>query len=89
MRESIAEVTAALQTLNKPGPWSPEIKATDDFLEPLFKKFFEKRGLPLELRKSEYHVLAGLVTKEALDREVTEKLDAIVSVAKKAKRRTE
>ncbi|MGH9899593.1 MAG: AAA family ATPase [Pyrinomonadaceae bacterium] len=89
MREAIAEVTEALQTLNKPDPWLPDIKATDDFLDPLFKKFFQKLRLPLQLRKSEYHVLASLVPREALDGEITEKLDAIVAVAAKAKPRME
>ena len=88
MRESIEELTAALKTLDKPSPWSADIKATDEFLDPLFKKFFQKRGLPIELRKSEYHVLASLMEKSALDSEVTEKLDAIVAVAKRAKPRT-
>jgi hypothetical protein len=88
MREAIAEVTEALKTLNKPGPWSPDIKATDEFLDPLFKKFFEKRSLPLQLRKSDYHILAGLVPKEKLDAEIMEKLDAIVATAKQAKPRT-
>lgn len=85
MREAIAEVSEALKTLTKPDPWSFDIKVTDEFLEPLFKKFFEKRSLPLQLRKSEYHILAGLVPKSKLDNEITEKLDAIVAVAKKAK----
>ncbi len=89
MRESIAEVTGALQTLNKPGPWSSDIKVTDDFLDPLFKKFFQKLELPLQLRKSEYHVIASLVPREALDGEITEKLDAVVAVAAKAKPRME
>jgi ABC-type taurine transport system ATPase subunit len=88
MREAVAEVTQALKTLGKPDPWSADIKATDEFLDPLFKTFFEKRGLPLQLRKSEYHVLASLLPKEKLDLEVTEKLDAIVSVAKRAKPKT-
>ena len=87
MRESIAEVTAALKTLNKPDSWSPDIKATDDFLDPLFKTFFKKRGLPLELRKSDYHVLAGLVAVDKLDSEIVEKLDAIVATAARAKPR--
>ncbi len=87
MREAIDEVAAALKTLNRPDPWSSDIKATDEFLDPLFKKFFEKRSLPLQLRKSEYHVLAGLVSKAKLDVEITEKLDAIVATAKKAKPR--
>ncbi len=89
MRAVIAEVTEALQTLDRPNPWSPEIKATDEFLDPLFKKYFQKLGLPLQLRKSDYHTLASLVPKENLDREITEKLDAIVTVARKAKPRTE
>jgi len=88
MREAIAEVTEALKTLNKPDPWSPDIKATDEFLAPLFKKFFEKRGLPLQLRKSDYHILAGLVPKAKLDAEIMEKLDAIVATAQQAKPRT-
>ena len=87
MREAIREVTDALKTLGKPDPWSSDTKASDDFLDPLFKKFFEKRNLPLQLRKSEYHTLAGLVPAADLDREISVKLDAIVATAKKAKPR--
>jgi ABC-type taurine transport system ATPase subunit len=89
MREAIAEVTKALKTLNKPDPWSFDIKASDEFLDPLFKKFFEKLKLPLQLRKSEYHILASLVPGDKLDHEIAEKLDAIVAVAQRAKPRTE
>jgi len=85
MREAIAEVTDALQTLNRPGPWSHEVKATDEFLDPLFKKFFQKLKRPLALRKSDYHTLSSLAPKERLDPEITEKLDAIVAVAREAK----
>jgi hypothetical protein len=88
MREAIREVADALKTLGKPDPWSSDTKASDDFLDPLFKKFFEKRNLPLQLRKSEYHTLAGLVPAADLDREISVKLDAIVATAKKAKPRT-
>lgn len=87
MREAIAEVTAALKTLDKPEPWSPDVKATDDFLDPLFKTFFKKRSLPLELRKSDYHVLASLLPAADIDPEILEKLDAIVATAAKAKPR--
>jgi hypothetical protein len=89
MREAITEVTEALRTLDKPGPWSLDIKATDEFLEPLFKKFFEKIKLPLQLRKSDYHILASLMPREMLDHEIEQKLDAIVAVAKQAMPRTE
>jgi ABC-type hemin transport system ATPase subunit len=89
MREVIAEVTQALKTLNKPDPWSIDVKVSDEFLDPLFKKFFEKLSLPLELRKAEYHVLASLTPKDKLDPEIGEKLDALVNVAQRAKPRTE
>jgi hypothetical protein len=61
MREAIAEVSSALRTLGKGDPWSADIKSSDEFLDPLFKKFFEKLALPLQLRKSEYHILASPV----------------------------
>lgn len=87
MRESINELTAALKTLKKQDPWSPYIKATDEFLDRLFENYFEKLGLPNILRKTDYHILAHLVPKDKIDPEIIEKLDAIVEVAKKAKPR--
>jgi len=89
MREAILEVTQALETLGRPGPWSADVKATDEFLNPVFKIFFEKLSLPLQLRKAEYHVLASLTPKEKLDPEIKEKLDAVVAVAQKARPRTD
>jgi hypothetical protein len=81
MEESIREVSEALKTLDKGELWSPDIKATDDFLDPVFKKFFKKLGLPLVLRKTDYHVLAKLLPPESMDPEVTRKLDIISRVA--------
>jgi len=85
MRECISEVTAALATLSRPSPWSADIKVSDEFLNPVFERFFKKLGLPNLLRKTDYHVLAGLVSKDMLDSEVTAKLDAILAVTRKAK----
>ncbi|MGO9203618.1 MAG: ATP-dependent nuclease [Limisphaerales bacterium] len=85
MRECIAEVTAALATLSRPSPWSDDIKASDEFLNPVFDRFFNKLGLPNLLRKTDYHVLAGLVPGEKLAPEVTAKLDAILATAGKAR----
>lgn len=85
MRETIDEVTNALRVLEK-DPWSPDIKATDEFLDRLFERYFKKLQLPNLLRKSDYHVLAHLVPVEKIDPEIVEKLDAIAAVAKKAKR---
>jgi len=88
MREAIEEVTKLLE-IDELAPWSPDVKATDQVLDRVFRLFFKKLGLPLQLRKSEYRVLASLMPREELDGEITEKLDAIVTVAKKAKPKTD
>jgi len=89
MREAIGEVAAALKTLRDLDPWSPDIKATDEFLNPLFRAYFAKLALPNLLLKSDYHIFAGLVRKEEIDGEIVEKLDAIAGVAERARPRTE
>jgi hypothetical protein len=40
--------------------FSAACHASDEFLDPLFKKFFEKLKLALQLRRCEYHILASL-----------------------------
>lgn len=84
MRKAIATVTDGLKALDKPNPWGPDIKATDEFLDPLFKRYFETLRIENMLRKSDYHVLARLMQPDELDSEVSEKLDAIVSIARQA-----
>jgi ABC-type lipoprotein export system ATPase subunit len=84
----IQELGGALRTLGM-DPWSPDIKATDEFLDILFRSYFNKLGLPNLLRKTDYHVLARFVALENIDPEVREKLDSIVRVARRAVPRTE
>ena len=84
MEDSIKKVTEAIETFGKPSPWSPDIKASNDFLDPLFESYFKKLNLPNLLLKNDYHILASLVPKEKIDPEITQKLDAIVTVADKA-----
>jgi ABC-type transport system involved in cytochrome c biogenesis ATPase subunit len=85
MRDCIQEMTVALQTLRQPGPWSADLKASNDFLTPLFENFFQKLNLPNLLRKTDYHVLARLVPRDKIDPEVVAKLDGILAVSQKAK----
>jgi ABC-type arginine transport system ATPase subunit len=85
MKESIEEVSKALKTLNKPDPWSADIKASDEFLDPLFTEFSKRLELPLVLRKSEYCDLVRFLPKDRVGPEVGNMLDAIVQVAGKAK----
>jgi predicted ATPase len=85
MRESIREVEQALETLGKGSPWDANTKVSDDFLTPLFEKYFKKLRLPNVMAKKNFHELARLVPKDKLDLEVGRKLDAIVEIAKRAK----
>jgi len=86
MEEAIQQVEEALQTLGK-DPWGGDVKASDDFLDPLFKRFYAKLNLPNLMSKTDYHVLAAFVPASAIDPEIKEVLDAIVDVAKAAKPR--
>jgi len=89
MDECIEELESALSTMNKPSPWSSEIKASDDFLDPLFANFFKKLELPNLLRKSGYYQLAALVRPEDIDPEVREVLDGIWQIFQAAQTRPE
>ncbi|NOT31612.1 MAG: AAA family ATPase [Planctomycetes bacterium] len=84
MEAAIAEIEAALSALGRPSPWGPDIKASDEFLEPLFKNFYERLSLPNLMRKTDYHTLAPFVSAADLDPEVGEKLDLIVLAASSA-----
>ena len=87
MDESITEMEHALETLGKPAPWGPDIKASDDFLDRLFKRFYEKRALPNLMTKTDYHRLAGFVDEKHIDPEIREKLDALTDAAGRARPR--
>ena len=84
MDESIKEVSTALETLGKELPWSNDLKTSDEFLAPLFKKYFAKIGIPNLMNKKNFHELANHVPKDEIDSEIGEKLEAIVRVAKSA-----
>ena len=84
MTRCIDKIQDALSTMNKPGPWTPEIKATDEFLDPLFKNYFEQLGLPHLLGKGQYYELARLLHKDEIDPEIVQKLDVIEKAARKA-----
>jgi hypothetical protein len=86
MGEVIEEIEQALRVL-RADPWSSEVKASDEVLDRIFANYFERMELPNQMRKSDYHVLAGLVPASRLDPEITEKLDAIVEVAERARPR--
>ncbi|HEB92707.1 MAG TPA: hypothetical protein ENI94_04410 [Gammaproteobacteria bacterium] len=47
----ITELESALKTLNKPSPWEKDIKVTDDFLDPLLKRFLISSSFQISCRR--------------------------------------
>ncbi len=84
MSQAIEEVESALKTLGKGSPWSADLKASDDFLVPLFESYFGKLGLPNLMAKKNFYELAEHVPDSEIDPEISEKLDAIVQVSESA-----
>lgn len=84
MEKAIAEVTHLLE-IDEKSPWSPDVKATDEVLDRIFRVFFKEIHLPLSFRKRDYHLLAGFLAKQQIDPEIGAKLDAIVQTALRAK----
>ena len=84
MRESIDEIESALKTLGKGSPWDADVKASDEFLDPLFKSYFGELGLPNLMAKKNFHELAEHVPDSEIDPEIRERLDAMAAVAEQA-----
>jgi hypothetical protein len=85
MAACIDELERALAITGKPSPWSIDIKVTDDFLDPLFKNYFTRLGLPQLIYKRDYHMLAANIEVSEIDPEIVEKLDSIAAVAAQAR----
>jgi energy-coupling factor transporter ATP-binding protein EcfA2 len=87
MEEAIHEVEQALETLGKGSPWDTGFKVSDDFLTPIFEKYFKKLRLTNLMKKKNFYELVNFVPRDQIDAEIKEKLDAIVGVAMKARPR--
>ena len=84
MDEAIGEVETALTTLGLGSPWSVDIKASNDFLDPLFKAYYRKLALPNLMAKKAFYELVEYIPEAEIDPEISEKLDAIARVAEQA-----
>jgi len=84
MQTAIQEIEQALQTLGRDA-WSPDVKASDEFLAPLFARFYESLGLPNEMSKTNYHRLAEFIHPAAIDEDIRHVLDTICETAQRAK----
>ncbi len=83
MIDAIAEIENALHLLGR-SPWSGDTKASDDFLEPLFRAFYQKTGMSDRMAKSDYHFLVDHIEPNDIDPEVIEVLDTIAQIASRA-----
>ena len=81
MREAIAEVASALKSLGNPSPWSKDIKASDEVLEPVFESYFKRLDLPNLMAGKDFHEPLEYVPQNEIDAEICAKLDAIAAVA--------
>jgi hypothetical protein len=81
----IQELEQSLKTQRRPDPWGPDIKVTDEFLDPLFANYYERLGTPQQTFKRDYQGLADSIPLAEIPAEVSEMLDAIWEVARKAK----
>lgn len=80
----IAELAQALAVARRPDPWGPDIKVTDDFLDPLFENYFQRLGTPQQIFKRDYHGLADAIPLDQISPEIGAMLDAILEVARRA-----
>jgi len=86
MEQAIEAMVEALATVGKPSPFSSDIKASDEFLEPLFKNYAKAQERPpaCSLKHADYYRLVGFIPEAEVDPEIIEKLDAIEATASRA-----
>jgi len=85
MESAIREISDATNAFGKPNIWSADAKASDEVLEPIFRKFAEKLGAPMPYRKRDFHSLVGLLEPNEIDAEVGRVLDTICEIAAQAR----
>lgn len=85
MREVVQGNTPPFALENHRDDFWSKTKASDEYLDRIFAQYSERAGVPLQLRKADYHLLVQYIPEDLIDPEVTEKLDAILEVARHAK----
>ncbi|MCS7298317.1 MAG: AAA family ATPase [Bacteroidia bacterium] len=83
MEEAIIKTEQALKILGK-DPCSPDIKASEEFLLPLFRQFYDRLAMYNEMDKSNLHLLAQFLEPEEFHPNILEALDLIYEVSQKA-----
>ncbi len=72
---------------DKMNEWWNTTKMSDDFLDKVFRDFYKKINSVILMDKSRYYKLVSMAKPEEIDKEVSEKLDSILKIAKKAEKK--
>ncbi len=78
MQEAMAAVREAAAVLRPTDPSGPDAKASEEWLEPVFRCYFELLDQPNRMLKKRFHELVAHIPDGDLDPEIGEKLDFIV-----------
>ena len=81
----ISTLESALRIARRGDPWGPDIKVTDEFLDPLLSNYYERLGTPQRIFKRDYHGLADAIPLDQIDAELIARLDDIAAVAANAR----
>ncbi len=82
MRACVEERIPPVALRDPSDRWWSTVKASDELLDPVFERFFERVGLGNRMRKTNYHRLAALVPRDRVDPEIRQVLDAIAATAR-------
>jgi hypothetical protein len=88
MDEVIRDFVAPAALRDPNDQWWADVKASDDFLDRVFREYLRKLGLKTSLMtKKDYHKLAPYVQRELISPEVSQVLDGILAVRQRARPR--
>lgn len=85
MEQAVRARVAPAALANPLDRWWRTVKASDDFLDPVFEDFYRSLGLPNLMRKADYDQLAPHVPPELIDPDVQQALDRIEATAQRAR----
>jgi len=81
MKSLITDYMPPIAAKDKTDRWWSNTKFSDEFLDQIFKKYFEGIKKPILMRKGNYYELALLAKADELEGEIELKLDKILEVA--------
>ena len=85
MEACIADLMPPVALRDPTYPWWTDVKASDEFLTPLFEMFFKRLSQPNIMAKTNFHRLAHAVPVGLISPDVARVLDTVVATARDAR----